>query len=113
MAELFHDEPFLDVLERPRAARVLRLLAHKEPMNQREFTAASQHSPEQAKALRDALERAGVLSVRTLPGHGRAGIKEIRLSAAGRAIAQHLAAIAQIARSLAHARGGDGRDGEG
>lgn len=86
------------VLEKPRAARVLRMLALSEPMNQREFAVASDHSPEQAKELRDALERLGLVTVRTLPGHGRAGIKEIRLSVVGREIADHLVAIEDIAR---------------
>lgn len=86
------------LLEKPRAARVLRLLASAEPMTQRAFTEASEHSPEQAKDLRDALERLGVLQVRALPGHGRAGVKEIRLTVAGREIADHLVAIEEIAR---------------
>ena len=94
----------MELLEKPRAARVLRLLAVREPMNQREFAEASDHSPEQAKLLRDALERIGVITVKALPGHGRAGIKEIRLTVAGREIADHLVAIEQIARKrLRHA----------
>lgn len=88
----------MDVLDKPQSLKVLRRLAAHEPMNQREFTEASTHSPEQAKALREALERAGVLQVRALPGHGNAGIKEIRLTLAGREIAQHLVAIEHIAR---------------
>ncbi len=88
----------MDLLERPRAARVLRMLARREPMNQREFAEASDHSPEQAKALRDALERLGVITVKALPGHGRAGVKEIRLTLAGREIAEHLVAVEDIAR---------------
>jgi hypothetical protein len=86
------------LLERPRAARVLRILATAEPMNQRAFAEASHHSPEQAKELRDALERLGVISVKALPGHGRAGVKEIRLTVVGREIADHLLAIEGIAR---------------
>lgn len=88
----------LDVLDKPQAIKVLRRLYAEEPMNQREFTEASTHSPEQAKALREALERAGVIQVRALPGHGNAGIKEIRLTVAGREIAQHLVAVQDIAR---------------
>ena len=88
----------IELLERPRAARVLRLLAAREPMNQREFAEASDHSPEQAKALRDALEAWGVITVKALPGHGRAGIKEIRLTQVGREIAEHLVAVEDIAR---------------
>ena len=88
----------MDLLERPRAARVLRALARREPLNQREFAEASDHSPEQAKALRDALERVGVIAVKALPGHGRAGVKEIRLTPVGREIAEHLVAVEDLAR---------------
>lgn len=87
------------VLDKPQALKVLRRLVAREPMNQREFTEASTHSPEQAKALREALERIGVLSVRGLPGHGNAGVKEIRLTPAGRAIAEHLVAVEDLART--------------
>lgn len=92
------DAAMLDLLERPRAARVLRALAVRGHLNQRGFAEASDHSPEQAKALRDALEQCGVLAVRALPGHGRAGVKEIRLTPMGREIAEHLAAIEDIVR---------------
>ena len=90
-----------ELLRRPRAMRMLLLLYRREPgtMNQRQFMEASLHNRQQAQALREHMREQGWIAVRELPGHGNAGILEIRLTPLGRSIAVHLAAIDGIGRA--------------
>ena len=89
-----------ELLRRPRAMRVLLALYQREPgpMNQRQFMEASLHNRQQAQALREHMRGQGWITVRELPGHGNAGVLEIRLTPLGRSVALHLAAIDALAR---------------
>lgn len=88
------------------------LLAHKQslhvllgmgqldqPVNMREFTAFSTHSPPRAKVLREQMEAAGLVAVKRVRRQGTAELIEISLTGLGRNIADHLVAVDDILRA--------------
>lgn len=93
-----------ELLDRPRILRVLLALGRHEPLNFRQFTEASGHGRPYAQVLRQEMVDLDYIVERRLPGHGHAGILEIRLTPFGRNVAELLLALDDLV--AAKRRGG-------
>ena len=82
-----------ELARRGRALPVLALLATEESINMSQFTRATKLVPDRAKQLRLDLEGFGLIDVAVVRSQGAAEILDIRLTALGREVAEHVVAI--------------------
>lgn len=94
-------------MNRPRALQTVMALARKEPMTQRELTIASGYVSENAKLLRDDLEKWGIVTTEELVVRGGIKYYEIRLTPLGREIAELAVKMDEVAK---HARAAARKD---
>jgi DNA-binding MarR family transcriptional regulator len=87
-----------DDLKSPAISVMLRLL-EREPMNMRRFSDACQSSPDRARKTLDLLEEEGLIDVERRD-QGRTTVLSITLTAPGRDVANHFAAVNRTLEKL-------------
>lgn len=87
-----------DILSRPRALKTLVELSKREPMTMRQFMEASGYFWEAANLLREEMETAGLIHVKSRL-QGRVSHKEIWLTEESREIAEICHKIVRLAES--------------